>query len=171
MMFDKTRTSRIYSMLLNMTLVLSVLLGSALIVTPVYAAEITINTSNDELNNDGDCSLREAIQAANTNSQVDACGPGSGADTITIPAGTYTLTIAGTGEDANATGDLDITDSLTINGAGAGTTIIRAHATTGSGIDRVFDVIGAISVTISDVTLANGRCTSCNGGGIRNTAP
>ena len=54
---------------------------------------------------DADCSLREAIVAAN------AAG---GADTITLPAGTYTLVIAGMGEDASATGDLDITDQLII---------------------------------------------------------
>jgi len=47
-----------------------------------------------------DCSLREAIIAANA-----LAGP----DTITLPAGNYVLTIAGdTGEDASATGDLDI---------------------------------------------------------------
>src|ERR1039457_2976318 len=60
-------------------------------------------------------SLRGAILAANAN---------AGADTITLPAGTYTLTLANSGglnEDACLTGDLDVTDSLTINGAGAAT--------------------------------------------------
>src|SRR5262245_22662498 len=52
------------------------------------SAAITVNTSDDELNNDGDCSLREAIQAANGNLAVDTCGAGSGDDTITLPAGT-----------------------------------------------------------------------------------
>jgi len=36
------------------------------------AATITVNTTVDELNSDGDCSLREAIQAANTDAAVDA---------------------------------------------------------------------------------------------------
>ena len=76
----------------------------------------TVNTTDDELNSDGDCSLREAIQAANTDSAVDACPAGSGGDTITLPAGTYTLAIAGMGEDNNATGDLDILNNVTING-------------------------------------------------------
>jgi len=76
-----------------------------------YAAEIAVTTTADELNADGDCSLREAIQAANTDTAVDACPAGSGADTIVVPAGTYAISIAGTGEDANATGDFDITSA------------------------------------------------------------
>ena len=80
-----------------------------------HAATFTVAKTADT--NDGicdsDCSLREAIRAA------DAL---AGADTITLPAGTYTLSIAGTAEDANATGDLDITDDLTITGASAAAT-------------------------------------------------
>src|SRR5215469_6250819 len=58
----------------------------------------------------GHVSLRSAIQAA------DARG---GSNTIILPAGTFTLTIAGAGEDAGATGDLDITGNLTIKGNGS----------------------------------------------------
>ena len=39
----------------------------------VWAANLTVTTTDDELNSDGDCSLREAIQAANTHTAVDAC--------------------------------------------------------------------------------------------------
>ena len=63
--------------------------------------------------------------------------------------GTYTLTIAGTGEDAAATGDLDITDDLTITGAGSGLTIID-----GNSLDRVFDVI---SGTVAFLAYAGGH--------------
>jgi CSLREA domain-containing protein len=59
--------------------------------SPAWAAEITVNTTADELNADGDCSLREAIAAANTDAAVDACAKGSGADTINVPSGTYPL--------------------------------------------------------------------------------
>jgi CSLREA domain-containing protein len=38
---------------------------------------IHVNTLEDELNSDGDCSLREAIEAANTNTPVDDCSSGS----------------------------------------------------------------------------------------------
>jgi len=40
------------------------------------AAFITVNTADDELNNDGDCSLREAVRSANENSAFDACTAG-----------------------------------------------------------------------------------------------
>src|SRR5690349_19560398 len=91
------------------------------------AATITVTTTTDELNTDGDCSLREAIQAANTNAAVDACPAGQSGqvDTIIVPAGTYTLTLAGN-DDNNAVGDLDIKGNVTITGAGAATTIIQA---------------------------------------------
>ncbi|MEX2457441.1 MAG: CSLREA domain-containing protein, partial [Actinomycetota bacterium] len=59
------------------------------------ATTITVTTTDDELNGDGDCSLREAIVAANTDAQTDECAAGSGADTIVVPAGTYDLDLAG----------------------------------------------------------------------------
>ena len=44
-----------------------------------------VTTLEDELNTDGDCSLREALEAANTNTPVDACGVGDVlTDTITF---------------------------------------------------------------------------------------
>ena len=52
------------------------------------------------------CSLRAAIQEANALPGEDTI--------ILLPNVTYNLTIAGTGENNSATGDLDITDSLII---------------------------------------------------------
>ena len=52
----------------------------------------------------------------------------AGDDVIYLQPGTYTLTIAGAGEDASVTGDLDITDTngtLTIRGAGEGVSFLR----------------------------------------------
>jgi CSLREA domain-containing protein len=84
---------------------------------PAQAATFTVTKTADT--NDGacnaDCSLREAIVAANA----------PGADSIILPAGTYTLTIAGAGEDGALTGDLDITSDLTLTGAGADVTTIN----------------------------------------------
>jgi CSLREA domain-containing protein len=57
-------------------------------------AAISVNTLVDEDNTDGDCSLREAIRAANDNVPVDACLTGDGVltDTITFSvSGTITL--------------------------------------------------------------------------------
>src|SRR5215207_8573565 len=55
----------------------------------------------------GQQSLREAISRANSN---------PGTDTIQLIAGVYNLSITGTGEDGNLTGDLDLlsTNLLTI---------------------------------------------------------
>ena len=130
----------------------------------------------DELNTDGDCSLREAVRAANRNVAVDACPAGQNdqTDTITVPAGTYTLTVAGNDDDA-AVGDLDLRDNaavddLVINGAGAATTIIQACAVeqlsadcpAGQGVvDRVLHVIDA-HVAISGVTIRHGRAPRVN---------
>ena len=98
-------------------------------------------------------SLREAIIASNNDSGV--------ADTIALSAGTYTLAIAGSGEDDAATGDLDILDPLTITGAGASQTIID-----GDDLDRVFHVIAssAFDVTISDLKIQNGFVDRLGGG-------
>lgn len=97
------------------------------------------------------CTLRDAIIAANAS---------AGQDTITLPAGTYTLTIAGANENAAATGDLDITESIIINGAGAATTIVD-----GGALDRVFDVIGASTLAVfNDITIRNGLTTGQGGG-------
>ena len=136
------------------------LLAALLFGGTAHAAGLTVTTTADELNVDGDCSLREAIQSANTDTAVDACLAGNGADVITIPAGTYILSIVGSGEDANATGDLDIDSDLTINGAGAGATIID-----GGGVDRVFHILTGHTVKIADLTIQNGF-TSNFGGGI-----
>jgi uncharacterized repeat protein (TIGR01451 family)/CSLREA domain-containing protein len=110
------------------------------------------------LDADNRCTLRAAIQEANGL---------AGADTITLPAGTYALTFATTGEDAAADGDLDIaTGNLIITGASARTTIID-----GGQVDRVFDVdpaSGGISVSMSGITIRNGKVTGSTGGGIRN---
>jgi fibronectin-binding autotransporter adhesin len=87
---------------------------------------VNLNTGKDA---SGHISLRSAIQAANARPN---------ADTITVPAGTITLTIAGANEDNAATGDLDIRGSVTIKGKGAGSTVID-----GKNLDRVFQVFFA----------------------------
>jgi large repetitive protein len=98
----------------------------------------------------GACTLRAAIQESNAL---------SGADIITLPAGTYTLTIPGAEEEFAATGDLDILDDLTINGAGAAVTIIDAN-----GLDRIFDWCFP-ALAISGITVTHGE--AFGGGGIR----
>ncbi|MBL8165596.1 MAG: CSLREA domain-containing protein [Anaerolineae bacterium] len=123
------------------------------------AATYTVTKTADTFDGtcNADCSLREAISAANND-------PGS---TVNIPAGTYTITRAGFNEDANATGDFDILADMTISGAGYTSTIIDA-----ADLDRAFDLIGLptpLTVTISSLTVQNGDALNpapASGGGI-----
>src|SRR3954470_745832 len=131
---------------------------------PGAGAAITVNTENDVTADDGHCSLREAITAANPDAPSDGalgeCPAGAGDDTITLPSGRYALAIGGAGEDGNAKGDLDIASNVTIDGARAATTTISA-----AGIDRVLDVRPGATVSLDDVTLADGRAPAGANGG------
>jgi CSLREA domain-containing protein len=127
------------------------------------AATITVTTTTDELNSDGDCSLREAVQTANTHVVVDACVKGdAGSDTIVLPSGFYLLSKVGAGENNNATGDLDIKEDVTISGDGAASTIIDGGKVLLGTPDRVFHIISS-SAVISGVTLQNGKSGSPGG--------
>ena len=75
----------------------------------------------------------------------------AGADEIVLEEGNYQLLLTGSNESAATSGDLDVTQDLTITGAGAKTTAIDGDAA-----DRVFDVRGA-NITITGVTIQNGR--------------
>jgi CSLREA domain-containing protein len=132
-------------------------------VQPVNSGSmIHVNTTADELNADGDCSLREAVRSANLNSIVDACAVGSGTDMINIPAGTYTLSIGGSGEEAALTGDLDLADDVIIQGSGSAVTIID-----GGGIDRVFHVQPGIEAEFNALSIVGGLETPLGGGGLQ----
>jgi len=78
------------------------------------AATIVVNNLGDA---DVGCTLREAIRSANSNTSVGGCTSGSGTDTITFSvSGSIPLTKIGINEDAAATGDLDILQSVIISG-------------------------------------------------------
>ena len=142
-----------------------------LVLAPLVCANtITVTGTGDSLATNGVCTLREAIINANNNAATwPDCAAGSGADVINLPAGTITLTINGRNEDNGATGDLDILDSLTINGNAAGSIV------NGGGVDRVFDIdppglfnppLPPISVTFNNFTISGGSVQG-DGGGVR----
>ena len=88
----------------------------------------------------GECTLRAAVQEAN------ATGDYVG---ITLaPGATYGLTVAGAGEDAAATGDLDVTGDVLVRGQGA--TIDAAS------LDRVLHVHGGGALRVEQATLTGG---------------
>jgi hypothetical protein len=139
------------------------LAGLILLATDALAATVTVSTSVDEVNGNttsianliatpggAGISLREAIIAANNT---------PGADTITLPAGTYQLTRAGD-DSTCVNGDLDINGSLTLTGADSGTTFIQGANASGSfGIgDKVIGInqdgtFTNLTVFISGVTI------------------
>ena len=135
---------------------------------PAAAAPINVNETDDELNADGDCSLREAVRAANLNTAVDGCAAGETAtvDVISLQAETYTLSIAGTFEHDAATGDLDLMGMTTIEGADMTTTTVD-----GGGVDRVLDVRSGAQVILRNLTITGGTAPGNpeeGGGGIWN---
>jgi CSLREA domain-containing protein len=137
-------------------------------VVTVAVGAIVVDSPLDKVARDGKCTLREAIHAANLNLRVDTCLPGQvGFDVIFVPAGVYTLTLAGAGEDQNFTGDLDILEDLTLVGRAAASTIIDGNA-----LDRVLHVVNAgVTANVSYVTLRNGRLTDFDdkGAGVYNS--
>jgi hypothetical protein len=105
----------------------------------------------------GPCSLRAAIQEANALPT---------ADTIVLAADTYELTIAGQGEDAADSGDLDVTDTqlTTVIGQGLNSTFIDAV-----GLDRVFQILGSGNLQLRDLTITGGNLSGDSGAGINNS--
>ena len=124
------------------------------IVTLSLDAQERVTTFKDE--NDGTSagtglSLRDAIIAANKSS--------SPSTTITLPAGTFKLTLDGNNEDGSLTGDLDIASgkTITIVGAGSGQTIIDASGFSKGNEDRVFNVLSKANLNISNLTITGGN--------------
>lgn len=130
----------------------------ALILVPigaVPASAATFKVTRKADTNDGvcnaHCSLREAVVAANATPERDV---------IVLPKGRFTLSRNGT-DDTAALGDLDLTEPVTVRGAGWRRTIVDAD-----GIDRVFDVVGSPNVTLKGLRIVGG--SSDDGGGILN---
>lgn len=95
---------------------------------------------------DGSCTLRDAVAAANAN---------GGTDEVQIPSGTFTLS------ETNAA--ITVDTDMNIAGAGMTETIIQWDtATVNTDRERIFTVDDS-TVTISDLTLQNG--STGNGGG------
>ncbi|HEY6043096.1 MAG TPA: choice-of-anchor Q domain-containing protein [Anaerolineae bacterium] len=97
----------------------------------------------------GKCTLRAAVQVANFVSAPN---------TITLPAGTYTLTRSGY-DDIALVGDLDLAKDVTIQGAGSGATIVDGNG--GVTNDRVFQILSsATHVMMTGMTVRNGVSVS-----------
>ena len=162
------RSLRTFTSVIFFGVLLTAIVGF-LVAVPQSAATMTTITVNntadsvDAIPGDGTCAdslgrctLRAAVMEANAS---------TGAHTINVPAGTYTLTLGPSDDEFNfdgaeeGFGDIDILNNdLTIVGAGSASTIID-----GGAIDRVFDVNNfsafgpAVNVTFQDLTIRNGN--------------
>ena len=143
----------------------------ALLFAPSVAAADTIrpDTFSDEPGLDldnGNCTLREAVESADHDVSEDACHRGDGADVIKLRRGTYQLSVPGSEtigstEIDNDVGDLDVglfgDSAIKIVGHRRGTTI------DGNEHDRVVQVFSADTATFERLTITDGA--TANGGG------
>lgn len=126
-------------------LVNAIALSLSLSIASAQAATIEVLNNSDVT---GNCSFRDAVQSANTNTSVGNCVGGNGADLIDLSA------IAG--QTVTLSGDsVQITSAVTISGHG--TTI------SGNNANRVFEVTNSSNATINDLTITAGQYA--NGGG------
>ncbi|MFN3241225.1 MAG: hypothetical protein ACE37K_06890 [Planctomycetota bacterium] len=136
---------------------------ASLAATTATAQTFAVNTTADTVDaNPGDgvaadangqTSLRAAVQEANA-----LASPGL--VRIQLASGmTYTLALGGAGEDAAATGDLDVACNLRIYGAGA---TVDANS-----LDRAFDVMPGRSLSVRQLQVRGGCVNGESGGGVR----
>ncbi len=115
---------------------------------------ITVTTTADTIDGtDGLISLREAIIEANS---------ASSDVTIVLGSGTYELSLTGASEDSCATGDLDISGGITIEGDGSGSTIISGSSLS----DRAFHIQSGGTLTLNNLTVNNFDSGTITYGGI-----
>ncbi|MCH8910552.1 MAG: PKD domain-containing protein [Chloroflexi bacterium] len=133
------------------------------------ASTFVVNTTTDSVDTNpgnglcsdqsGRCSLRAAVMESNAH---------AGADSISVPPGTYVLTRTGYGDDNGGWGDLDVLGVLSIYGHGPELSIIDGAAS-----DRVLHILfeGTV-VEVVGVTIRNGEVNGDSwedrGGGILN---
>ncbi len=109
-----------------------------------HAASITVNTAGDS-GGAGTCTLRQAIESANTDSAQGNCAAGGGADTITFAANVTGVALTG--------GELLINSSVTLSGGG--------QTITAAPYSRVMSIVNnantVSTVSLSDLTLTGGN--------------
>ncbi len=164
----KSHHSRMIGLILLASLLITSLAPGS--IHPVSASVpiiLTVDTQTDshtntgclETDDDDDCSLRGAIDLTNQPANL------VNGYHIDIPAGLYPLNYnqPATAEDSNVTGDLDILNPhMELHGAGMLLTILDGNLT-----DRVIQYLrnDTGNLTITDLTIRNGRLLSGSGGG------
>ena len=142
------KQSRIRPWITQVTLLVTLAFGS-----PAWTVTFNPTRSDDPVPNGcspGDCSLREAIIAANGT---------PGGDLIQLADVTYTLEL--TGNDTDETGDLDIESDLMIRGPAT----IDAQ-----GLGRIFDINEASNVDFVQLVLQNANTSLATNGALNGGA-
>ncbi|MGH3932956.1 MAG: CSLREA domain-containing protein, partial [Pseudonocardiaceae bacterium] len=170
----RTAAARSCTTRLALTALIALIATTALPFTATAASAattFTVNSTADAVDvtpgdgtcvtSDGACTLRAAIQEANAF---------TGEDTIVLPAGEFPIAIPPLNQNDITSGDFDITEDLTITGAGqTATTIDGGVPAAGSsaeipGLDRLFAVApGVGSVSFSDIRLQDGYAQEFGG--------
>ena len=135
-----------------------------------WAATLTVSTAKDELvdfgNTINDCSLREAIISINEGRNMFGCtatGTYGSNDKIVLPAGTYELIQTFDTPQNQNEGNLNLRRAITIDGAGAASTIIDGFGVGGrsscGGVINIDDGSRETSfaAVIRGVTIRRGR--------------
>jgi CSLREA domain-containing protein len=144
----------------HLSVIASVAVTVLIFAVPASAADIYVNSTDDEHNGNCifECTLRDAILVSNANGEYDR---------IYVPAGHYILTIPNAGSHSGETGDLliDSPEWVEIIGEGPGLTVVD-----GNGIDRVFRIDpGSGNVELRGMTIQGGNAPG-SGGGVYSTS-
>ena len=140
--------------------------GSTLALGAPAVLDLTVNSPADlpdVTQGDGACETAPSNQVCTLRGAIQEANMHAGADTIHLQPNTTYVLDRGGDDNTALRGDLDITDSVTLLGAGPNSTIID-----GSGLapaDRIFQITG--TVVISGVTIEHGSSTG--GGGVLNS--
>ena len=144
-------------LVLTVSAVMLPALASADPTTPQGGIFYTVNTTSDTVvvgacaNGNPGCSLRGAIQAANSHPGEDGIG-------FDLPVGSV----------INLTGALpNLTEGVAITGPGAHLLIVQRDT---GGDYRIFTVTTNGTVTLSGLTIQSGSVLESDGGGILNSA-
>ena len=127
-----------------------------LLAMPAWAAAYVVTTTADNTLSDGDCTLREAILAANDDPAYNGdCGPASlGDDTITFAvSGTILLS-----SRLPVIADAASAGALTIDGSG------QSIVVSGNNSVPIFAVPASANLTIQSLTVSNGIGDNVGGG-------
>ena len=131
--------------------ILRVFVATILLNGVAHAATFNVTRQDDPVPdgcNVNDCSLREAVIAADDTAALD---------TIVLPADMYLIDLVGEFDNSEKTGDLDISTDMTFMGA--------PSTIDGQDITRIMDIKSGANVSLQDLTLQNAYY-QYNGGAI-----